>query len=94
MIPTQPNDKGDIRYSVSIDGAEPVVCSYKENGRTERWKNNVLRGQSLISTGYKLSKGAHTLTIKALDNHVIIDQWMIDFDKERKFYVIPVKSIY
>ena len=94
VIPTQPNDKGDIRYSVSIDGAEPVVCSYKENGRTERWKNNVLRGQSLISTGYKLSKGAHTLTIKALDNHVIIDQWMIDFDKERKFYVIPVKSIY
>ena len=91
MIPTQPNDKGDIRYSVSIDGQQPVVLSMKEKFRSERWKQNVLRGQALRQTHVKLSKGKHTLEIKALDNHILVDQWMIDFAKDRKFYVIPVE---
>ncbi len=92
MIPTQPNDKGDIRYSVSIDGQQPVVLSMKEKFRSERWKQNVLRGQALRQTPVKLSKGKHTLEIKALDNHILVDQWMIDFAKDRKFYVIPVNN--
>ena len=91
MIPTQPNDRGDIRYSVSIDGGQPVVISMKEKFRSERWKQNVLRGQALRKTNVKLSKGQHKLEIRALDNHILIDQWMIDFAKDRKFYVIPVK---
>jgi len=90
MIPTQPNDKGDIRYSVSIDGGQPVVLSMKEKFRSERWKRNVLRGQALRNTKVKLSKGKHTLEIKALDNHILVDQWMIDFAQDRQFYVIPV----
>ena len=90
MIPTQPNDKGDIRYSVSIDGQQPVVISMKEKFRSERWKQNMLRSQALRQTPVKLSKGKHTLEIKALDNHILADQWMIDFAKDRQFYVIPV----
>lgn len=38
-----------------------------------------------------LSKGQHRLEIKALDDHILIDQWMVDFKKDRKFYVIPVR---
>lgn len=91
LIPTQPNDKGDLRYSVSIDGESPVVISLKEKFRSNKWKLNVLRGQALNKTNVKLSKGKHTLIIKALDNHVVIDQWMVDFAKDRKFYVIPVQ---
>ncbi|MBO4660837.1 MAG: glycosyl hydrolase 115 family protein [Prevotella sp.] len=90
MIPTQPNDKGDIRFSVSIDGGKPVVISMKEKFRSERWKQNMLRSQALRKTPITLTKGKHTLVIKALDNHIIADQWMIDFAKDRKFYVIPV----
>lgn len=89
LIPTQPNDKGDLRYSVSIDGGTPVVISLKEKFRSNQWKLNVLRGQALNKTAIKLVKGKHTLEIKALDNHVVVDQWMIDFAKDRKFYVIP-----
>lgn len=89
MIPTQPTDKGDIRYSVSIDGQRPVVISMKEKFRSERWKQNMLRSQALRSTPVKLSKGRHTLEIKALDNHILADQWMIDFAIGRQFYVIP-----
>jgi hypothetical protein len=52
----------------------------------------VLRGQALKQTPVKVStKGKHTLKIKALDDHIIADQWMLDFKKDRRFYVIPSK---
>lgn len=94
VIPTQPNDTGDLRFSVSIDNGEPQVCSIKEGFRTETWKQNVLRGQAVRNLPYHISKGHHQLTVTALDNHVLIDQWMIDFNKDRQFYVFPIKPYY
>ncbi len=91
MIPTQANDKGDIRYSVSIDGATPTVYTLKEPYRSEGWKNNVLRGQALRTLDVILPQGSHTLTVTAIDDHIIMDQWMIDYCKDRKFYVFPVR---
>ena len=91
MIPTQPNDKGNLRYTVQIDNEAPVTISLKEKYRSDFWKLSVLRGQALKQTAVSLTKGNHTLKIKALDDHIIMDQWMIDFKKDRKFYVIPVK---
>lgn len=91
MIPTQPNDEGDLRYSVSIDGGTPKVYTLKEKFRSEGWKQNVLRGQAIRELPVELSKGRHTLTIKALDNHIIADQWMIDYKPQRKHYLFPIK---
>ncbi|WP_290091312.1 glycosyl hydrolase 115 family protein [uncultured Muribaculum sp.] len=91
LIPTQPNDGGDLRYAVSIDGGDETVISLKEPFRSERWKKNVLRGQSLRTTPIHISKGRHTLTIRALDQHIVVDQWMIDFKPGRKFYLIPTE---
>lgn len=92
VIPTQPNDKGDIRFSVQIDNQAPQICSFKEPFRSEQWKENVLRGQAIRQTKHNITKGKHTLTITALDNHVVLDQWMLDFKPERKFYMFPVKG--
>lgn len=92
LIPTQPSNQGDLRFSVSIDGADPTVLSLKEPFRSERWKLNVLRGQAVRDmklTG--LTAGKHTLVIKALDHHVLVDQWMIDSDLSRQFYLFPVE---
>lgn len=94
VIPTQPHDKGDIRISVSIDGGTPTVCSFREKGRTETWKRNVLRGQALIETPHTLTRGKHTLTLTALDDNVVIDQWMLDFKPDRKFYTFPLEAAY
>ena len=91
MIPTQPNDKGDLCYQVQLDSQAPVVISLKEKYRSDFWKLSVLRGQALKQTAVNVTKGRHTLRIKALDDHIICDQWMLDFKKDRKFYVIPVK---
>ncbi len=92
LIPTQPNDNGDLRFSVSIDGAEPTVFSLKEPFRSERWKLNVLRGQAVRSLQLKgIKAGGHSLSIRALDDHIVVDQWMVDFQPGRKFYLFPVE---
>jgi len=91
LIPTQANDTGDIRFSVSVDSVGPTVYSIKEPERSEQWKMNVLRGQALRELKLTLSAGYHKLVIKALDEHIIIDQWMIDYNRERLFYVFPIK---
>ena len=92
LIPTQPNDNGDLRYSVAVDQNEPVVYTLKEPFRSEQWKLNVLRGQARRTLRTHLTTGTHTLTIKALDDHIVVDQWMIDPQKDRPFYLLPVKD--
>ncbi len=92
MIPTQPNDGGDLRYSVSIDGGEPVVYSLKEPYRSERWKLNVLRGQALRTMDVPaLAPGEHTIEITALDSHIVADQWILDSNPKRAYYLIPAQ---
>ena len=92
LIPTQPNDDGDLRYSVSIDGGGLTTYSLKEPFRSERWKQNVLRGQALRQQIVHLTAGSHTLTIRAIDDHIVVDQWMIDPKPNRSFYLIPVSE--
>ena len=95
MIPTQPFDRGDLRYCVAIDDAEntpPDTISLRTPYRSERWKQSVLRGQSLNKTPLRLTKGRHQLHITSLDHHIIADQWMIDFCPDREFYAIPVNT--
>ena len=95
MIPTQPSNRGDLRYTVSIDEVENMKCdtvSMKTQFRSERWKQSVLRGQSLNETSIHLSKGNHKLYVKALDERIIFDQWMINFSPDHQFYVIPVEK--
>ena len=77
LVPTHPVDSGDLRYSVSIDGAAPVVYSLKEPFRSERWKQNVLAGQTRRDQPLTLAAGLHTLTIHALDEHIVVDQWSL-----------------
>lgn len=77
LIPTHPSGNGDLRFSISIDGQKPDVYNLREPFRSERWKLNVLSGQAVRDTKVHLSKGSHTLTILALDDHIVIDQIII-----------------
>ena len=77
LIPTQPNDDGDLRFSVTIDNEQPVVYSLKEPFRSERWKQNVLSGQAVRDTKVHLHQGHHTITLRALDDHIVFDQLRI-----------------
>jgi hypothetical protein len=93
LIPTQPNDNGDIRFSVKVDGGGAVAFSLKESFRSENWKLNVLRGQAVKTLALKdLKAGRHALIIKALDQHIIVDQWMVDNIHNRDFYLFPTSG--
>ena len=70
---------------------DPMVYSLKEKFRSEGWKQNVLRGQAIRELKVNLKSGNHTLKIKALDPHIVVDQWMIDPNVSRKFYLFPIE---
>ena len=92
LVPTHPLDNGDLRFEVAIDGQKQATLSIREEDRTDQWKQNVLRGQVVKSIPVNIGFGTHTLTIKAIDNNLIIDQWMLSDDKTQNFYLFPAKA--
>ena len=90
-IPDYTNQKGDLRISVMIDDQEPVTISLKDAYNHNNWKMDIWRGQTRKSFFTTLKKGNHVVEIKALDDHIILDQWILDFDVDREYYVIPVR---
>lgn len=90
-IPNYTATKGDMRVSVSIDHAEPVIISLRETYNSAAWKNAIWRGQTLKSFYVTLDKGEHTIDLQALDDSVLIDQWAVDFDIDREYYMIPTE---
>ena len=77
LIPTHPADGKELRFSISIDGLPPTIFSLKEPFRSERWKDNVLRCQALRDVHAHLEAGTHTLTIRALDEGIVVDEWKL-----------------
>jgi len=90
VIPTQANDKGDIRFGVCCNEEEPTVFSIKEPFRSEQWKINVLRGQAIRTLKVHLKKGVNTIHIHAIDDHIVADQWMLDFKCGLPPYLFPM----
>ena len=90
VVPCFLNAVRDMRVSVSIDRGEPVICQLKEVYNSKDWKFDLWRGQTLKSFYVTLPGGSHNVTIKALDDNVMIDQWVLDYDVDREYYVFPV----
>ncbi|KAA6336668.1 hypothetical protein EZS27_015203, partial [termite gut metagenome] len=90
-IPNHDVDGNGMKISLSIEGNELMPLDYSVKGRSEIWKQNVLRGQAI--TTFKcdfLKTGATTITVKALTPYIIIDQIMIEMDADEHFYEFPV----
>ena len=91
FVPLFSLDGGSSQCSIHIDNQPATTIIINDGSQSERWANGVLRGQSLINLPVALKQGRHTLTVKALNDHVAFDQWMIDRYVNRHFYVFPVK---
>jgi len=89
FVPTHSLDGGSLQCSVSIDGNTPTTIIITDGSHGDRWAEGVLRGQTVVTLPVSLQRGQHTLTIRALSDHVVVDQWMIDRDNDREFYVFP-----
>lgn len=78
LLPNHPVGGDQLRFSISLDNAAPEVISYETKGRSEEWKENVLRNQAIRTVRLPISgKKSHRLVIKALDEGVILDQVML-----------------
>lgn len=79
-LPTHPiNNNYSCRYAVSVDGGPLKIVDIKTVGRSEEWKQNVLRNRAerKIEMPY-LQAGKHTLKIYAVDPGVTLDEIRID----------------
>jgi len=81
----------EMRYAIVIDNQKPQIVSTRAGFLSEKWEENVLRNQSLIQIdGYIDSLGEHSLRMYAIDEELLVDQIMLDFDLKREHYLIPV----
>ncbi|NDV81807.1 glycosyl hydrolase 115 family protein [Bacteroides sp. 51] len=75
LAPNHPVNGKTIRYAIAIDDEQPKTIDYRTEGRSEEWKENVLRNQAIRITAHAIKQsGKHTLNITALDEGVVVDQ--------------------
>lgn len=92
-LPTHPLNKNfSMRYGLSIDDGPIKIIDFKTVGRSEEWKQNVLRNSAIKTATFPaLAAGRHTLKIFAIDPGVVLDRIVIDLGSRYKSYsVIPV----
>lgn len=78
LLPVHPVDGKQLRVAISLNGAQPVVVDYKTVGRSEEWKQNVLRNQAIRRCSFVITEpGKQTLTIKPLDEGVVLDRLQV-----------------
>lgn len=78
LLPSHPLDEKQLRFAISVDEAVPQTVSYETKGRSEEWKENVLRNQAIRKVTLPINKQAsHKLVITALDEGVVLDQVII-----------------
>jgi hypothetical protein len=83
-----------MRYGVSVDEGPVNIVDFKTVGRSEEWKENVLRNRAERTIQFQhLKKGRHTLKIYAIDPGVILDEIRIDLGGLKKAYsAIPATT--
>jgi hypothetical protein len=95
-LPTHPiNNNYGVRYAVSIDDGPIKVIDTKTFGRSEEWKQNVLRNRAERKIEMSLLRpGKHVLKIYCVDPGVILDEIRIDLGGLKKAYsTIPETQI-
>ena len=75
LLPSHPVEGTQLRFTIALDKEETLPIHYETKGRSEEWKENVLRNQAIRRVVLPVKKRKnHNLTIKALDEGVVIDQ--------------------
>lgn len=75
FVPMQPANSGDLRVEVALNGNILGTFSIHEDPFTKEWRENILQNQAYITLPVKLENGNNNvLTVKALDNDIIIDR--------------------
>lgn len=87
-LPAHPldNDYSD-RYAVSVDDGPLTIVDFKTEGRSEEWKQHVLRNRAEREMHLPhLKSGNHKLKIYCIDPGVMLDEIRIDLGGMKKAY--------
>lgn len=87
-LPTHPvNTDYRMRYAISVDNGPVTMVDIKTVGRSEEWKQNVLRNSAIRKIESRLiNPGKHSLRIYMVDPGVILDRVVIDLGGFKKSY--------
>ena len=78
LLPNHPVEGNRLRFLLSLDGTDSAPVSYETRGRSEEWKENVLRNQAVRRVVLPLGgKRKHRLAVRALDDGVVLDRIML-----------------
>jgi len=89
-LPNYALDGGALRYELVLNDGNPIRINTQTQGRSEAWKLRVMRNQSVVRIKLSdLKPGVQQLKLIALDDDVMPDQIMLDFNPDRKGYLLP-----
>ena len=75
LMPNHPVDGKNIRYGISVNDDPMQIIDYRTEGRSEEWKENVLRNQAIRKTRHKVpASGKVKIKLVAIDEGVVIDE--------------------
>ena len=77
LLPNHPIDK-QLRFTLTLDGVSTEPIAYETYGRSEEWKQNVLRNQAIRRVVLPISNTEHhRIDVTALDQGVVLDQLLL-----------------
>ncbi|MGB3145550.1 MAG: hypothetical protein WBB24_15740, partial [Maribacter sp.] len=93
-VPTHaPNKAYGVRCAVAIDDAKPVLVDFQTFGRSDTWKENVLRNATRGTADQIVDRaGKHTLKIWMVDPGVMLDKVLIDLGGWKNSYDFPKET--
>ena len=74
MIPTHPVTNDKLRYEIILDGKVVAAPNIHAKDFSGEWSDNVIRNQTAaLYTADELAAGEHTLSIRPIDEEVLLD---------------------
>lgn len=79
LIPTHPMSSHKLRFTISLDNSKPVTSEYQTIGRSEEWKENILRNHAIRTFKFFIGRqtAQHKIIITAVDEGVLLDQVLV-----------------
>ncbi|WP_257670584.1 glycosyl hydrolase 115 family protein [Parapedobacter tibetensis] len=78
LLPNHPVEGEQLRFGIALNDTPMKEIDYRTLGRSEEWKENVLRNQAIRKVAFPVAhQSNHRLTLKALDAGVVIDQVLV-----------------
>jgi hypothetical protein len=93
-LPTHPIHEGrGVKCAIAIDDAAPVILDFETIGRSDTWKQNVLKNKAIAYQKQLVKQaGKHTLKIWMLDEGLYLDQILIDLGGKKESYEFPPET--